>query len=160
MKDNADWSTMMLQFLENTPLRDSHLIGLFSNALYGPAIRSIEKEFGLGRDETNIMLTIAGYGACSASDICQMNARPKNSISRAVNKLYGLGLIDRVPVEGDLRKETLSLNEKGREMYQKILPALVDRQTELLANLEYEERRMLETIMKKALLSNTDWRHE
>lgn len=150
----------MLQYLESTPLRDSHLIGLFSNALYGPAIRSIEKNFDLGRDEANIMLTLAGYGACSASEICQMNARPKNSISRAVNKLYKRRLIDRVPVEGDLRKETLSLNERGQEMYEKILPALVDRQKELLANLDYEERRMLETIMKKALLSNTGWRHD
>lgn len=150
----------MHQYLENTPLRDSHLLGLFSNALYGPSIRSIEKQFDLGRDETNIMLTLAGYGPCSATDICQMNARPKNSISRAVNKLHRLGYINRVPVEGDLRKETLSLTESGKEMYDQMLPALTDRQSELLANLEYEERRMLESIMKKALLSNTEWRRE
>jgi DNA-binding MarR family transcriptional regulator len=160
MTETSSWSTMMHQYLENTPLRDSHLLGLFSNALYGPAIRSIEKEFKLGRDEANIMLTLAAYGACSASDICQMNARPKNSISRAVNKLFQLGIISREPVECDLRKETLALTTEGQMMYRKILPAFADRQKELLANLEYEERRMLESLMKKALLSNTDWRRD
>jgi DNA-binding MarR family transcriptional regulator len=160
MSDHASWAKMTLDFMERTPLRDSYLISLWANALSGPAVRSIEKNFKIGRDEFNVMFTLAARGASFASDICQLNSRPKNSISRAVNRLQKRGLIAGETIENDRRKELLSLTEQGRRMYEKTLPAFLERQRELLSPLEYEERRMLEALMKKALLGGPDWRRD
>lgn len=160
MADQPNWGQMFLDFMENTPLRDSYLISLWANAFSSPSVKSIEKEFDTGRDEFNVMFTLAARGPSLASDICLLNSRPKNSISRAVNRLSKRGLLTRTPLESDLRKEMLSLTDAGQKMYQDTLPAFLDRQRELLAPLEYEERRMLESLMKKALMGGNDWRRD
>ncbi len=160
MIDQSPWAQMILDFMENTPLRDSYLISLWANAHSAPAVRLIEKEFDTGRDEFNVMFTLAARGSSLASDICILNSRPKNSISRAVNRLHKRGLLQREPLKNDRRKEMLFLTEAGRKMYENTLPVFLERQRELLAPLEYEERRMLESLMKKALLGGNDWRRD
>lgn len=151
---------MTLDLLEKTPLREAYLIGLWTNALNGPALRQIERELSVTRDELNVMFTIMGRGPSLASDICQLNSRPKNSISRAVAKLVARGAVVKIAADGDRRKDILSLTPAGATLCEDSTAIFVERQRELMQPLNYDERRMLEALLKKALMDGPDWRRE
>ena len=158
MRSHQEWVGMTLDLLEKTPLREAYLIGLWNNALNGPVLKQIERQFGLGRDEFNVLYTLLARGPSLASDICQLNSRPKNSISRAVTKLVERGALTKTLIEEDRRKETLSLTDLGRELCNNATVLFVERQRELMQPLDYEERRMFEALLKKALMDGPDWR--
>lgn len=94
------------------------------------------------------MFTIMGRGPSQASDICQLNSRPKNSISRAVAKLVARGAVVKLSKDGDRRKEILSLTPSGITLCESSTAIFIERQRELMQPLDYDERRMLESLLK------------
>lgn len=158
MSSREEWVSMAIDLLEKTPLRDSYLVSLWSNALTALGLKEIERHLDVGRDEFNVLFTLAARGKSLASEICQLNGRPKNSISRAVNRLAERGAIIREPLEEDRRKEYLSLTEVGQDLYDRALPIFLERQRQLLSPLTYEERRTIEALFKKTLTEGPDWR--
>lgn len=157
MNEQKIWADSALELLENTPLRESYLIGLWNNALTTPVLKQIEKNFDVTRDEFNVIFTLKAKGPLLASEICHLNSRPKNSISRAVTRLYKRHALVKTQIESDKRKEQLSLTEHGVELYNLCTPFFLERQKELMSPLDYEERRQLEFLMKKTLLENPKW---
>ena len=127
--------------LEKTPLREGYLLGLWNNALNGPSLRQIERNSGVTRDEFNVMFTILARGPSMASDICQLNSRPKNSISRAVTKLVARSALEKSTTELDRRKELLSLTDLGRELCAKSMSVFLERQKQLMEPLDYPDAR-------------------
>ncbi len=158
MSDHTDWLDKVLDFHEKTPMRDSVLLGLFANTLYTPCLKIIEKEFDVQRDEFNVLSTLAARGPSLATELCALNSRPRNSISRAVNRLTRRGAVHGKAVENDRRKELLVLTEIGQRLYDQTIPVFLERERELMSPLSYEERRTLESIMKKMLMDGPDWR--
>lgn len=143
--------------LEKTPIQDSYLITLWANAMAGPASKEAERQYDVQRDEFNVLFVLAAIGPRLATDICLLNSRPRNSISRAVRRLEKRGALVRRRVPGDRRKEQLSLTEDGLALYESVMPLYLDRQTVLLESLSADERATLNRLLAKALLNNPSW---
>ncbi len=85
----------VLDVVMKSPLIDrfGFRMSLWAGLYAGPIFIEIEKRLGVTRDENNILFSLTVYGSTTAKVISDYLGRPKNSISRAVEKLLQRGLI-------------------------------------------------------------------
>jgi len=69
-----------------------------------------------------------------------MTERPRNSISRAVNRKFKEGYLNRSPHPTDVRQTLLRVASKGRNPHERVLPSFVSREKEILLPLNQHER--------------------
>ena len=92
----------------------------------------------------------------TASEIATSTAFPKNTLSRAVNRIAKLGLIRRIEGETDRRQQNLSLTPKGRALLDEALPRFRGLEAEMLAPLSLVEQETLSALMAKVVLAMFD----
>jgi DNA-binding MarR family transcriptional regulator len=137
--------------------RFGYRIMLWANFYAGPVYAEIERRFGLLHDEWNILDHLANYGPLTARSICRVTGRPKNSVSRAVERLARAELIDRKPAASDGRKVILSIRPKGRRLFARAVPLYLAREKLMLHALGARERRQLDRLLDKLLASSKAW---
>lgn len=141
----------------NGPINDAWRLTLWANCYNEPIFSLLAAEFDVGRDEFNVMSCLASYGSMVARTICDVTGRPKNSISRAVNRLIERKLLKRKTNSNDRRESVLILNEAGRRLYERVLPVAVSRQNLMLETLSQDERDALDFILSKLMRSRHQW---
>ena len=77
----------------------------YNTPLYG----WVEKRFGLSRAEFVVIYSLALMDGVTASEIAASTAFPKNTLSRAVNRIAKLGLIRAQAATTDRRQQNLTL---------------------------------------------------
>lgn len=154
---DAGVSEIFEAVVSNGPIKDAWRLTLWSNYYTEPIFNLLSQEFDVGRDEFNILSCLASYRSMVAKTICDVTGRPKNSISRAVNRLVERKMIRRLTNADDRRESLLILNEQGRRLYQKVLPVAVDRQNAMLNCLSADERRTLDSILNRLMKARGDW---
>ena len=97
-----------------------------------------------------------GASEAGASEIAASTAFPKNTLSRAVNRIAKLGLIRRSAGESDRRQQNLTLTRKGRAVLDEALPRFIALEAEMLAPLSLVERETLSALMAKVVLAMFD----
>ena len=121
-----------------------------------PLYSWVMDRFGLARIEFVVIYSLALHDGITASEIAASTAFPKNTLSRAVNKLIRGGLVSRRIEEPDRRQQFLSLTPAGRSIFEHALPRFVALEEEMLAPLSLVEREMLATLMAKVVLAMFD----
>lgn len=129
--------------------RFNYLALRYNVPLYG----WVKEHFGLARVEFVILYNLALAGSFTASEIASSTAFPKNTLSRAVNRLVKLGLVRRDADGDDLRAKILSLTDAGRAIYEEALPRFSGLEQEMLAPLNLVEREMLSMLLAKVVVS-------
>ena len=124
----------------------------YNTPLYG----WVHERFGLARAEFVVIYSLGLMDDVTASEIAASTAFPKNTLSRAVNRLAKLGLIRRSEGQTDRRQQNLSLSPKGRALLNEALPRFVALEAEMLAPLSLVERETLSALMAKVVLSMFD----
>jgi DNA-binding MarR family transcriptional regulator len=137
--------------------RDGYRIGLWANFYTVPVFAEIERRFGLLRDENNILFCLTHYGSLTARSICEVTARPKNSVSRAVERLLGAGLIRRETDPADRRKGVLTITPKGREILAQTSVLFQEREALMLRRLNAADRRTLDRLLTKLMGGVGEW---
>ena len=141
----------------NGPLNDAWRLTLWSNYYTEPVFTEMMETFDVSRDEFNVLACLSIVGAMTAKTICEVTGRPKNSISRAVNRLAERKMIRRKTNADDRREIRLALNESGRRLYEQVLPVALDRQTMMLSALDENERAVLDRILDKLMSTRRTW---
>src|SRR5258707_7890740 len=95
---------------------DGFRMSLWSGFYTMPVFAQIQRRWGLLRDENNILFCLDHCGPLTARSISQVLGRPKNSISRAVERLLDRNLIVSEPVASDRRHSLLTLLPPGRKL--------------------------------------------
>lgn len=129
--------------------RFNYLALRYNVPLYG----WVKERFELSRVEFVIVYNLAVAGNFTASEIASSTAFPKNTLSRAINRLVRLGLIDRTADGEDRRSQILSLSAAGRAIYDEALPRFAGLEQEMLAPLSLVEREMLSLLLAKVVLA-------
>lgn len=124
----------------------------YNTPLYG----WVEERFGLSRAEFVILYSLGLVDGVTASEIAASTAFPKNTLSRAVNRIAKLGLIARRAGATDRRQQNLTLTPKGRAILDEALPRFVALEEEMLAPLSLVERETLSALMAKVVLAMFD----
>lgn len=122
-----------------------------------PVYGWIEKHYGLQRPDFVAMYSIGLKGGIAARDICSSSGFPRNTISRAVQKLLEKGLIEREVDPVDQRSFVLKLTNEGRKIFDETLPPMIERENVLLARLSQAERMMLSELLAKVIVDSKNW---
>ncbi len=118
-----------------------------------PLYRWVEQQFGLSRVEFVVIYSLAIHDGVTASEIAASTAFPKNTLSRAVNRLIDIGLVCRVADQIDKRLQPLALTPGGKALYEEALPRFVALEQEMLSPLSLVERETLSLLLAKVVLS-------
>ena len=121
----------------------------YNTPLYG----WVKKRFGLSRPEFVVIYSLGLVDGVTASEIAASTAFPKNTLSRAVNRLAKLGLILCSVGASDRRQQILTLTRQGRAVLNEALPRFIALEAEMLAPLSLVEQETLSTLMAKVVLA-------
>ena len=124
----------------------------YNTPLYG----WVEERFGLSRAEFVVIYSLGLQEGVTASEIAASTAFPKNTLSRAVNRIAKLGLITRSAGESDRRQQNLTLTPAGRAILDEAVPRFVALEAEMLAPLNLVEQETLSALMAKVVLAMFD----
>ncbi|MEX0340113.1 MAG: MarR family winged helix-turn-helix transcriptional regulator [Arenibacterium sp.] len=134
--------------------RLNYLALLYNTPLYD----WINDQHGLTRPEYVVLYSLALADGGSARDISQTSGFPKNTLSRAINRLEQLGLIKaRSKAPGGRRKQALFLSDKGWTLFNKTRPAFEAQEKRMLKTLTQGERLILFEIMSKVVMAAQEW---
>lgn len=124
----------------------------YNTPLYG----WVEERFGLSRAEFVVIYSLGLMDGVTASEIAASTAFPKNTLSRAVNRIAKLGLIRRSAGATDRRQQNLTLTPRGRALLDEAVPRFVALEAEMLAPLSLVEQETLSALMAKVVLAMFD----
>ncbi|MGL4496703.1 MAG: MarR family winged helix-turn-helix transcriptional regulator [Beijerinckiaceae bacterium] len=113
----------------------------------------VEQEFGLSRVEFVVIYSLAIMDGVTASEIAASTAFPKNTLSRAVNRLVELKLIRRRTDAADRRNQPLAISAAGRAIVKRAMPRFVALEGEMLSALSPQERDLLSGLMAKIVMA-------
>lgn len=134
--------------------RINYLALLYNTPLYS----WISDQYGLKRPEYVVLYSLALANGGSARDVSRTSGFPKNTLSRAINQLEGMGLIkarDKPPGGG--RRQALHLSDKGWALLSETRPAFEAQEKRMLKALSEGERQMLFELLSKVVMDAQEW---
>jgi len=106
-------------------------------------------EFDLSRHEWRILAILGEQSGLSAKQITVLTNLEKMQISRAINTMRSNDLINETVNNKDKRFTQLYLTDKGKEIYQILVPRVLKKEKELLKGLSEEEQKNLNQLLDK-----------
>lgn len=137
--------------------RDAFRLSLWVGFYTGGLFTELQSRFGLHRDESNVLFSLAQYGQLTAKSICEALGRPRNSISRAVERLMRKALILAETDPTDRRQVLLTATSEGEQMCRRILQVSRARESVMLSCLSPAERLALDSVLTKLVDHAPDW---
>ena len=124
-------------------------LSVLTNRVSGAIAREYSARFGLNIPEWRVMAVLGEAAGLSAGEVAARTAMDKVQVSRAVASLVALKRVQRRSDLGDGRVARLSLTEKGRAVYDEIVPLALSLEDVLLQALTLEERASLDRVLTK-----------
>ena len=143
----------LIAISERNEVPDTFRISFLANFLVLPVYDEIKREHDLSRGEYLLLFCLSSLAELTAQDVADMTGRPRNSISRAVHRMLRDGYLTRSPDPEDGRQALLRITPKGQKLHKKIVPKFAERQGALLDALTGDERRQLDQLLNKLMLS-------
>jgi len=122
-----------------------------------PVYRWIETRYGLVRPEFVALYAVGLKEGVAAKNIVASSGLPKNTLSRAIQKLLHRRLLKRETDKDDLRSYVLRLTPAGRDIFDETMPMMVDQQSAMLSALTESEQRTLCELMDKLVIASPTW---
>ncbi len=118
-------------------------------ALTGQAASYLAEIAGITISQWRVMLFVGSGEHTSSSEIARSSAFDPAVISRSIRALEDKGLLASERLTGDRRVRELRLTEKGREVYERTRPLMVEWQKALVDVLSESEREILLHALEK-----------
>jgi DNA-binding MarR family transcriptional regulator len=141
--DNPCWFSFRINFL-----------GLQFNV---PIYSWIERRYRLKRPEYVVLYSLYLRDGIAAKDVCASAGFPKNTISRAIQKLLRRKLIRRAADARDRRSYVLRLGAEGRRILDESVPHMIERERQMLARLSAKEREVLSSLLARLVTDFPNW---
>jgi DNA-binding MarR family transcriptional regulator len=141
--DNPCWLAFRLNFV--------------SFGFNDPVYRWIETRYGLVRPEFGALYAVGLREGVAAKNIVASTGLPKNTLSRAIQKLLHRRLLRREVDPEDMRSYVLFLTPAGRAIFEEAMPVMLKQQDALLAPLSELEQRQLCQLMDKLIVGSPHW---
>jgi DNA-binding MarR family transcriptional regulator len=120
--------------------------------------RSLDPVFeahGLGGASFSVLVTLARIGdegGVSQRRLMDELGLTSGTISVRMDRLVEAGLVVRRPDPDSRRNTLISLTDRGRELFERVVPAHLANERRLLAALDDEERELLAGLLRKLLV--------
>jgi DNA-binding MarR family transcriptional regulator len=127
------------------PYRLSVLTNRVSNAI----ARTYSERFGLSVPEWRVMAVLGQASGLSAGEVARRTEMDKVQVSRAVAGLVRRRRVKKQSDSADGRVTRLALTERGRAIYDEIVPHALELEEQFLAALDVTERIALNRLIEK-----------
>lgn len=113
----------------------------------GMVTRICEGRFGITRREWRMLAFLVKEQGIPPSQLAQRAQLDRARTSRAITSLVGKQLVVRVPKPGNRREAILTVTDKGRKVYDTMLPLAVDINHRLAAALAPQDAERLDHML-------------
>lgn len=117
----------------------------------------IWRTYKLTAPEHVVLYALGLRQGITADEIAASSARPKNTLSRAVNALLARRLLTRVEDGKDRRRKRLYLTRGGQKIVSETVPLFVRHERAMVAGLSADEQRRLNELLTKLVLGRKAW---
>jgi len=108
-----------------------------------------KQQYGLTKFEWRVLATVGQHLAISSKQIAAFTQLDKMQVSRAIARLIKIDVLDQQESSEDRRSHLLALTLKGQQMYQDIVPLVIEQEKRMLAGLTEQERQLLSSLTLK-----------
>ena len=155
--DPASFEILNWILMSNEIDRDGFRMSLWSGYYTSSLFAEVQERFGLHRDENNVLFSLTLYGQLTAKSICDYMGRPRNSVSRAVDRLIKRGLITATTDPADRRQVLLNVAPEGAAISRQSMQIARLLEGQMLSSLSAAERLALDTILEKLMSNAPNW---
>ncbi|MEM7693494.1 MAG: MarR family winged helix-turn-helix transcriptional regulator [Pseudomonadota bacterium] len=148
---------MMEAKLWNNPCWLTYRLNYLALRYNTPLYAFVEDKWGLSRPEFVVIYSLGLSDHSNAVDIAASSGFPQNTLSRAIHRLSGLGLLARAEDPADGRRRVVSLTAAGRALFEAALPHFVAFERRMLSALSTAEQETLSNLMAKMVMAAPDW---
>jgi DNA-binding MarR family transcriptional regulator len=135
-----------LDLFKFVPFRVNRLAAELSQTLSS----EYHARYGLDIPEWRVLATLGFRNeACTAQYISHCTRTHKSTISRAVMSLMQRRLIERVEDADDRRAFALRMTDKGKALYEELIPRLLRKEQSIMACLSAQERKDFSRLLGK-----------
>jgi DNA-binding MarR family transcriptional regulator len=110
---------------------------------------------GLSAPSFAVLVTLARVddgGGVTQRRLMDALGLTSGTVSVRMDRLVAAGLVDRQPDPASARNTLISLTARGRELFERIVPAHLDNERRLLSGLSDDEREVLAGLLRKLLV--------
>ena len=133
--------------------RLNYLALRFNNPVYS----LIQQKLGLLRPEFVVLWSLYLSHELTLTEVVRSSGFPKNTLSRAINRLDSLGMIQRELDMTDQRRIAMKLTDKGREAVESVEAIMMKHERTMLECLSPAERLNLSEILTKLAVASEGW---
>lgn len=152
-----DVHPMIATKLWSNPCTLSFRLNFLAHHFNQPLYERIARDHDLTAPEHVVLYALGLREGITADDIVVSSARPKNTLSRAINALLARRLLRRGSDRSDRRRKPLYLTAQGRRIVEQTVPDFVALESRMLAALNAPERRTLDELLTKIVLAKPQW---
>jgi DNA-binding MarR family transcriptional regulator len=135
-----------LDLFKFVPFRLNRLSAEVSQALSS----EYQERYGLDIPEWRVLATLGFRNEpCTAQYISHCTRTHKSTISRAVMSLMRRRLVERVEDVDDRRAFSLRMTDKGKTLYEELIPRLLRKEQGIMSCLSAQERREFARLLGK-----------
>lgn len=102
------------------------------------------RAYGLSREEWRLLFLLAGATRLTSLELSRRTTLDKVQVSRAAQRLEEKGLISRAISTEDRRLRVYECTDKGRELFDEVMPRVQKRAADILGAMTAEERAALD----------------
>lgn len=124
-------------------------INMLANKLMLKSSTAYTHKFGIGMTEWRIISVLSGASDCSVQKISDILGLDKAAVSRTIKKLEEKKYIEINGHAEDKRIYVINLTQAGQKLYEVASDFAIEREKQLLEDLEEEEKDQLFNILKK-----------
>ena len=148
---------MVATKLWDNPCWLSFRVNFLAHHFNSPVYEQIWRDYRLTAPEHVVLYAVALREGITADDVAASSARPKNTLSRAVNALINKKLLLRRVDPADGRRRPLFLTRAGRTLMDKTVPLLVALEQDMADVLTDAEMTQLDHLLTKVILNQGKW---
>ncbi|MEO7071839.1 MAG: MarR family transcriptional regulator [Rhodanobacter sp.] len=130
-------------------------LSILSNTVSQAIADDYQQRHDLGVTEWRVMAVLARFPGLSAREVAERTAMDKVAVSRALARLVDAGRVDRSVHADDKRRSVLRLSAIGWRIHDDVAPLARQRERQLLARLDADERAWLKRILDKLLVDGS-----
>ena len=134
----------VIKLEEFLPYRLSVLSNQVSNAIAD----GYRGRFGMSIPDWRVIAVLARFPGSSAQDLVEWTQMDKVAVSRGVSRMLARGLLLRETYAEDRRRPELRLSPEGEEVYREIIPMARAYESQLLAAISAEHRKLLDEMLE------------
>lgn len=153
----SELDPMLAVKLWRNPCWLSFRVNYIAHHFNQPLYAHIQRRYKLTPPEHVVLYAIGLKEGITAEEIAASSARPKNTLSRAINALIAKGMVFRLQDRDDRRLLSLHLTRAGARVVGETVPLFVAQEKAMAAALTPAEQSTLHRLLTKLILNKDTW---